>query len=136
MSCHDGVTSIAINTLLNGPGSGNPTVTPNGIAPPGAIGTVYNGSLFLGWGPNLGGVYPGGSSTVIDLSNDHPVSFEWPSDVPGLQTNPTDTRLRLFGASGRRVECATCHTLHDPANVPFLAMSNENSNMCRACHIK
>jgi predicted CXXCH cytochrome family protein len=135
MSCHDGVTSIAVGTLLNAPGSGNPTVTPNGINPPGAMGNVYNGG-FIGFGPNIGGVYPGGSSTTIDLSNDHPVSFDWPSNEPGLRSIASITSaLRLFGTTNR-VECATCHTVHDPTNVPFLAMSNDNSAMCTECHLK
>lgn len=134
MSCHDGVTSIAVNTLLNAPGSGNPTVSPNGIPAPGAMGNVYNGGAFLGWGPNLGEQIPGG--TTINLSNDHPISFDWPTNVPGLRTSPTDTRLRLFGVGKNRVECATCHSVHDPTTVPFLAMPNTNSDMCRACHDK
>jgi predicted CXXCH cytochrome family protein len=94
--------------------------------------------MFMGWGPNLGENYPGmPANTTIALSNDHPISFEWPSGDPGLSDPATiDSRLRLFGVSGMRIECATCHTVHDPANVPFLAMPNDNSNMCRSCHIK
>lgn len=135
MSCHDGVTSIAVNVLMNAPGTGNPTVTPNGIAAPGALGNVYNGSIFLGWGPNIGEAVPGTPST-INLSNDHPISFDWPSGNPnGLRSVPTDSRLRRFGA-GNRVECATCHAVHDNTYPPFLAMSNAASAMCISCHNK
>jgi len=136
MSCHDGVTSIAVGTLLNPPGGGN-TVVANGIDLPGALGNVYNGSVFIGFGPNLGEIYPGGPSTVINLSNDHPISFEWPTNVASeLYSSPANTRLRLFGTSGRRMECSTCHQVHDPTYAPFLAMSNASSAMCLACHIK
>ena len=135
MSCHDGVTSIAVNTLLNAPGSGTGTVQANGISLPGAMGSIYNGTPFVGWGANVGETYPGGPST-INLSNDHPISFEWPANKAGLLTSPSDSRLRLFGATGKRMECATCHAVHDPSIVPFLAMPNTNSNMCRSCHIK
>jgi predicted CXXCH cytochrome family protein len=135
MSCHDGVTSIAVNVLMNAPGSGNPTVSPNGIAAPGAMGNVYNGSIFLGWGPNIGECVPG-SSCTINLSNDHPISFDWPSTNPnGLRSAPTNSALRLFGA-GKRVECASCHSVHDNTYPPFLAMSNAASAMCIACHNK
>lgn len=134
MSCHDGVTSIAVGVMMNAPGSGNPAVTANGISGNGAMGDVYNGSMFLGWGPNLGEAVPGVPGT-INLSNDHPISFDWPSNKPGLRTSPTNTSLRRFGA-GNRVECATCHWVHDPTNVPFLAMSNAGSAMCIACHDK
>lgn len=135
MSCHDGVTSIAVNTLMNAPGPGLGTVTPNGIPAPGAMGNIYNGTPFVGWGANLGETYPGGPSS-INLSNDHPISFEWPLNKPGLLSSPSDSRLRLFGSSGQRMECATCHQVHDPSIVPFLAMPNTNSDMCRSCHLK
>lgn len=34
------------------------------------------------------------------------------------------------------VECATCHDPHSSANATFLRMSNDNSAVCLACHIK
>ncbi len=140
MSCHDGVTSLAVNTLLNPPGDIDPgaiTVDP-AIGDPGAIGNVFKGQVFIGWGPNLGNIYPGGPSTVVNLSNDHPVSFEWPTGMSLKLNDPAsiDSRLRLFGSTGRRMECATCHQVHDPLYAPFLAMPNDGSNMCRSCHIK
>lgn len=135
MSCHDGVTSIAVGTLMNPPGSGS-QVFANGIDLPGAMGNVYNGSMFIGWGPNLGEIYPGqAGNTQISLNNDHPISFDWPSGMSSELSLPTNSRLRLFGA-GNRVECATCHSVHDPSNPPFLSMSNANSAMCLNCHIK
>ena len=138
MSCHDGVTSIAVNTLLNAPGQGNPQISldqfstlPNTAGYQGAIGTVFQGQVGFGWGPNIGNAIPGGGT--IDLSNDHPISFEMPAARPDLQ-DPAS--LRLFGASGRRIECATCHRVHNPSIEPFLAMSNAQSLLCRQCHIK
>ncbi len=138
MSCHDGVTSLAVNSLLNAPGPGNPQVyvDTNMIPSPGAIGNAYAGAPPLGWGANLGNATPSGASKVINLTNDHPISFEWnysKSDLTGAPTNPN---LRLFGASGKRLECATCHRVHDPSIPPFLAMSNSQSAMCLSCHIK
>jgi hypothetical protein len=137
MSCHDGVTSVAANvsgvdTLLNAPGRGNPTVTiAFGMDAPGSIGNVYDGGL-LGWGANLGEQIPG-SSGPINLSNDHPISFAYPTASTVLR-EPTNPLIKLFGAS-KKMECATCHTVHDPTNVPFLAIPNTNSNMCRDCHL-
>ena len=140
MSCHDGVTSIAVNvgnnpstpTLLNAPGRGNPQVDINtgfGLDSPGAISNVYTPST-LGWGANIGNTLPGG--TTIDLSNDHPISFIYPSPNSGLRA-PVNPELRLFN---NRLECATCHLVHNPDTEPFLAMSNAESLMCRSCHIK
>jgi len=135
MSCHDGVTSIAVGTLLNAPGAGNPgiIIDPSSmLSTPGSINVAINGGLGA-WGANIGDTMPG--DTDINLSNDHPISFEW---VPkaGYIYPPTNTALRLFGASKMRIECATCHSVHDPTNVPFLAMPNTNSDMCRSCHDK
>lgn len=146
MSCHDGVTSIAVNmnnnpstpTLLNAPGSNvNNQVSIDLFQPdmpfPGALGNVFNNGS-LGWGANIGNAIPGVAGT-IDLSNDHPISFEWPAGLTGYIYPPTNNALRLFG-TGRRIECATCHRVHDPSIEPFLAMSNAQSMMCRSCHIK
>lgn len=47
-----------------------------------------------------------------------------------------------FGTGGNQgdiqpsVECATCHDVHNPANGTFLRISNAQSALCYACHIK
>jgi len=135
MSCHDGVTSIAVNTLLNAPGAGNPgiIIEPTSGLTVGSINEVLSDGLG-GWGANIGNTSPGG--TEANLSNDHPISFEWNTSLPGYTLPPNGSPLRLFGPAKTRVECATCHSVHDPTNVPFLAMPNTNSDMCRTCHDK
>ena len=136
MSCHDGVTSIAINTLLNPPGE-YPIYWVDTPFAEGRVGDIYNPGFIGYYGPNLGDTYVGSGNFTIDLSNDHPVSFDWPTGLDTGLRDPTlvAPALRLFGA-GRRVECATCHQVHDPTNVPFLAMANNGSAMCLECHIK
>lgn len=135
MSCHDGVTSIAVNTLLNAPGFGNPAVS---LIDPGMadkIGQIYDGG-FLGWGANIGEGNPSAPGT-INLSNDHPVSFTWISDLPGMKTDAaigfSDSTVKLFNG---KMECSTCHKVHDPAIPPFLRMANDASAMCLRCHDK
>ncbi len=140
LSCHDGVTSIAVNTLKN-PGSGAlPSAvqvdTSGGMVAPGAIGNVYNGNPPLYWGANIGEALPSTVNATINLTNDHPISFEWNYSKPDLYAGPTNAALRLFGTSGKRLECATCHRVHDPGIPPFLAMNNANSAMCLSCHNK
>jgi len=103
MSCHDGVTSITAGTLLNAPGSGNPQVSLDQFATipaPGAIGSVFQGQIGFGWGANIGNAIHGG--TAIDLSNDHPISFAWPTGKADLFASPLNGALRLFG--GNRIE--------------------------------
>jgi len=152
LSCHDGVTSVAVgdqavgtNVLLNAPGSNstNKAVRIDSFPSPGAtgkIGSIYNGDILTGgWGANIGELDPTTytAASKINLSNDHPVSFDWVDGVPGIFAGaPTDPRLRLFGTN-RRMECSTCHNVHDQTSFPpFLVMSNTGSLMCRACHDK
>jgi len=146
LSCHDGVTSIAVgradngtNVLLELPATGSVMVDTSWD--PGAntkIGEIYNGNALLGgWGPNIGNLTALGNP--IDLSNDHPVSFKTDvmASMPGMKAGwPTDPGLRLFG-SHKSMECSTCHNVHDNTTYPpFLAVSNDQSKMCLACHDK
>ncbi len=92
-----------------------------------------------------------------DLSNDHPISFEYDTNlvdadkvtngnVAGLKlpsvVKTENPSLRFYGTSKNRLECTTCHDAHDwgndatPSKQPFLRMNNDNSAMCLACHIK
>jgi predicted CXXCH cytochrome family protein len=71
-----------------------------------------------------------------DLSNDHPISFTYDAALAtadgGLKTPPI-TGIPLFGG---KMECATCHDVHDNANAPFLRASNAGSALCLKCHTK
>ncbi len=143
MSCHDGITSIAVGTLINAPYYVNgrqQVVLSDPVNGYSKIGDLYNGTI-IGWGANIGNKVPGVGDTIADLSNDHPVSFTWVSGITGIK-EPTSTstgawatgpELKLFGG---RMECSTCHNVHDSATQPFLRMSNVSSNMCLACHNK
>ena len=149
LSCHDGVTSVAVgdqytgtNVLLNPPGTTKAVRIDSYPAPgmSGKIGSVYNGDILVGgWGANIGELDPSTytAASKINLSNDHPVSFDWVDGLPGMFAGaPTNPALRLFGST-KRMECATCHNVHDETSYPpFLVMSNTGSAMCRACHDK
>lgn len=142
MSCHDGITAIGANlldnvtqVLLERPGSGNPNITFDTLAS-GAdsdrLGDLFYEGSPMGTGANITNGWPGNTAQPLDMSNDHPVSIQYTGNSI-IGSSPTDARLRLFN---NKVECSTCHLVHDPANPPFLAMSNSSSNMCRACHNK
>lgn len=93
--------------------------------------TTANGEAFVG----------------TDLSNDHPISFVYPtttsssynwtstSSISGTYgTANTSYSLRL---SNGYVECSTCHSAHNSANqANLLKMPNDGSQLCLACHIK
>lgn len=127
LSCHDGVT--AINSLYNVPGSS----LAGTIAM--ATGVVdEDGSLLTASSGNLG----------INLANDHPVSFIYDNTKASLRTlTGAGTIAKVTGAavvqgtaSSATMECASCHSVHDPANAPFLRLSNASSGLCLACHVK
>jgi predicted CXXCH cytochrome family protein len=55
-------------------------------------------------------------------------SFKTPPDP---QNGWTD--IKLFAG---KVECPTCHAVHDPTNTPFLRTANGGSTLCLKCHDK
>ena len=125
LSCHDGVATSEINTVINYSPDG-PILMPE----PNSIGEL--GFLPSYRNPNIG----------QDLRNDHPISILY---SPGLAIadggleDPTliNSSLKLFNS---RLECATCHDPHEDGSLtgkaPFLRMSNAGSDMCRSCHLK
>ncbi len=81
-----------------------------------------------------------------DLSNDHPVSFTYDtalSTADGHLADPSTVNSGLGGTIAadmlvnNRVECSSCHDVHDDANVAkFLVKSNAASALCLTCHNK
>ena len=123
MSCHDGG-NIATR-IANKPSD-------NGHNVPGMVAGGITASANLG----------------TDLRNDHPVNFNvtvaggaigtLQNGNKAIGTAKIATPLPLFqsarGASS--LECASCHSVHDPANVPFLRTTNSGSLLCLGCHVK
>jgi len=118
MSCHDGVTTMG----------------------------AFSNHADLG--ADATGVIPGTSTANIgdagtDLSNDHPVGFNYntaATEDTGLHTL-ADAQTSLggsafFGSTGQMIECASCHKVHDNASAPFLRKTNAASALCLACHDK
>lgn len=63
--------------------------------------------------------------------------------VPGTPNVREKSDMILYtrdfsGTDGPAVECASCHDPHEstPRPVSFLRVSNDNSDVCLACHIK
>lgn len=114
MSCHDG--TVAVNALFKAPLDGN-------------AGTLKaipsNSSAYLG----------------TSLSDDHPINFTYDAALAsadgGLVTPANSSyvtaNIPLYNG---KVQCASCHNVHDPQNAPFLRVSNSGSGLCLKCHIK
>ncbi len=87
------------------------------------------------------------ANLTTDLSNDHPISFTYDTDLantdgelfdpdstpaPGL--DGTIAKRMLFGG---QMECASCHDVHNARNNEFLlVINNTGSQLCLTCHEK
>ena len=120
-TCHDGTQSV-----------GNVINMPYGVA-----GTSI--TMTAGGGVSALGIMSGINALGKDLSNDHPVSITYNETLDtGLKTATTLVGVRLFpsNVTGSKVQCASCHNVHDNTNAPFLRVSNAASALCTSCHIK
>ena len=73
-----------------------------------------------------------------DLSNDHPIAVGYPTNLSSRFRTPPDAQngwpdAKLYAG---KVECGSCHRVHDPAIPPFLRKTNTGSALCLTCHVK
>lgn len=108
-----------------------------------ALGAMHNMPTVADVTPAMSAVYAKIGGGTKDLTNDHPVGFDYAAaqaQDAGLVLKATaSTALggnAFFGAAGNNIECASCHKVHDPANAPFLRIANTGSALCLACHNK
>ncbi len=111
LSCHDGVTAI------------------DNYGGNGGTGVVITGSEALG----------------TDLSNDHPIGIEYPTARPAEFNDPATFSPGIGGGPGvklavingaNRVECSSCHNVHNSGLGHFLRVPVQESYLCLQCHIK
>jgi len=134
LGCHDGTISMVVvngnlgstqHDLVNAPGPGGIPDTSSWPNCRNCHGEMYGDPPAYWQG--------------TDLSNDHPITMTYPTPAedaafrvpPDLNEGWTD--VVLFAG---RIECPTCHDVHDPAIPPFLSKSNVASQLCLTCHIK
>lgn len=132
LSCHD-------STLAN---------LANNMGP--SRGTTTDGAVLSMTDPNNTWTTVGAvAADAQSLTNDHPVGFDYAAayaaNTAGLYdqnvaaTNMASTASSIFfsvGAKPYTMECASCHQVHDNVNGKFLRMTNAQSKLCLACHIK
>jgi len=123
MSCHDGVVGMNAYSQVTGSTLGA-----------GDNGTVRNINTSAGF--------------QGDMNNHHPMGFQYDA-VQALDNEiAASSTAMVRGTSvtiaslldGGRMECVTCHDVHNTANNPgaerFLWTSNNRSNFCLTCHLK
>jgi predicted CXXCH cytochrome family protein len=134
LSCHDGVS--AIDSVVNAPGSGRTDI--NGIAIGGysVVPKVPSGQ------EKAVGMPTATSGTSGDLRNDHPVSITYVEGRAGLRSVNTV----LTGWKGAetisdllrngKVQCTSCHDVHNNSWTMYRRTGNTDSNLCMGCHSK
>jgi predicted CXXCH cytochrome family protein len=116
LSCHDGVSAInQFGGMMQGTSSAPQPLTTND-----RIGT--------------------------DLTNDHPISFVYNTSLAlldGQLHDPATTPSSLGGTIATdmldingKLQCPSCHEVHDQTISRFLKMSNSASALCLTCHAK
>jgi predicted CXXCH cytochrome family protein len=81
-----------------------------------------------------------------DLTNDHPISFVYNTTLAlldGQLHDPSTTPSSLGGTIATdmldinsKLQCPSCHEVHDQTISKFLKMSNSASALCLTCHAK
>ena len=100
-------------------------------------GTVALDATVRGGGGGNTYMPPGSRNLGTDLSDDHPVSFVYSTDLSDkdLQIRPPDTlpeELHLDQLN--EMQCMTCHDPHDDTHGNFLVTTNLRSHLCVQCH--
>lgn len=89
---------------------------------------------------------PGTADLTTDLRDDHPISFTYDAALAAPATeelfDPTAAPSGLGGTIdddllfSSKVECASCHDVHNAGFSSLLRMSNAGSALCLTCHDK
>jgi len=133
--------TTATYTLYSGPGTMKATV-----GQPGAVSKLclscHDGTVAIG---NFGTIttntgYVTGKSLIgTNLSNDHPIGFTYDAALVAADSglvSPTTVVAAGLPLFSSKLECSTCHGVHDNTNAPFLRKTNASSALCLTCHIK
>jgi predicted CXXCH cytochrome family protein len=135
LGCHDGVNATTMGNDFSG-STKHDLVKPPGFPPPDMTSwpDCYgcHADIAHGRSPKMLGT---------DLSNDHPLAMVYPTSAqdpefhvpPDLQNGWGPGNVRLYQG---RVECGSCHDVHNPDHRPFLVRSNAASALCLTCHSK
>ncbi len=104
------------------------------------FGGTSTGTNYIDAGNRIGG------ATGSDLSNNHPISFDYTTALAALDGglyDPAVTNSGLGGTIasdmlfGNKMQCASCHDVHNKYGVSkLLKMSNTSSQLCLTCHNK
>ena len=100
-----------------------------------ALGNVLSRSIPIGFTGALSGknLY-----NDLDLSDDHPISFQYDATLAEADGNLSDPASwppsNPVHLENGHMQCGSCHDAHDNSNGNFLAATLLNSELCSYCH--
>lgn len=132
LGCHDGTLGVASSYGFNFSDK-HSLINGDRFNPPGVLENCASCHSSGGMGPAKPTMMLG-----PDLSNDHPIAVAYPTGLGSRFRTPPDPQsgwsdARLYNG---KVECPSCHKVHDPSITPFLRKSNAGSALCLTCHVK
>jgi predicted CXXCH cytochrome family protein len=124
LSCHDG--SVAVNSYGNSSQLSYSWSNAGG----GTIGVQY----VIGKDNYLGNHHPIGFDYDAVQAVDTEIRSADDADLGGAGT----VRDHLYGAGSSKMECGTCHSVHNTNNTgeTLLWRSDTQSRLCLSCHVK
>jgi predicted CXXCH cytochrome family protein len=102
-----------------------------------ALGSVVSREQVIQMAGGITTLPPGAANLGTDLSDDHPISFQYDALLATLDTrllHPAALPPPLRLDANQELQCTTCHDPHDDSRGHFLVMDNTDSGLCRSCH--
>jgi predicted CXXCH cytochrome family protein len=103
-----------------------------------ALGDVISRSTDISFSGGITTMPSGAKNLSTDLSDDHPISFDYSATLAsadGQLKDPSNVLPPVYLENGR-LQCISCHDPHDNTNDNFLVVSKQNSELCKRCHDK
>jgi len=83
------------------------------------------------------GPLTGSSSLGTDLSDDHPISFQYDNTLAARQgelADPLSLASPIRLDENQQLQCSTCHDPHENSHPSFLRVDDRFGNLCTTCH--
>jgi len=101
-----------------------------------ALGNVNSRSTPISFGSGVTNMPIGTSNLSTDLSDDHPISFQYNASLAVIdgQLKDPSTILEPVTLENGKVQCTSCHDPHSEVFENFLVVTNRFSDLCLRCH--
>jgi predicted CXXCH cytochrome family protein len=101
-----------------------------------ALGNVMSRPREISFARGITTLPQGKSNIGKDLSNDHPVSFDYGTSLSAVDPEIKDpsSLTGLVKLERGKMQCTSCHDPHKNLTTDFLVATSENSALCLYCH--